>query len=1422
MSSKRFGLLTLALTVALLPTAAFAGGPLLVFDEANDIPYAYTTASTVPVYTDLGALGPVGNAIADGQVGLAVGEWSAVPTSALSVSVAGDFASVGLPDITGANAGSVIGTENGPGIHVIYDSDGSVVSSFFGAPPGVLGIASPDFATGSEITESWVVLNGSTIDAADTNGEYWTGVITHEFGHSINLAHTQTNGASIYFGDATTPQGCPGPYAGTPGFSDIETMYPFIDPSPGSIGLDVRTIEHPDDVTALSDIYPTGGYPAAFATISGTVYQADGVTPVTGVNVIVRNVNDPFADSNSQLSGNDTQGALGPDGRFEFNGLTPGEEYVVYIDEIVDGGFSTTPTSLTIDEEWWNASESADPNVDDVCDYTGIVVTAGGNANADIIFTDPGPVLLLGDDDTIEVALGFDFPFCDGNLYSTVWVNSNGNLTFGSGDTDFSESVSEFLSDQPRIAPLWDDLSPNQGGAVFAENTGGEFVVEFQDVPQFLAGDSNNFTVTLRPDGTYTIEYGAVATTDAIVGRTEGGGAADPGETDLSGETQPIGFGLQTIYEEFASETMDLANGSFDFTPCAELPFPILDVDTSPIVVDVVVDGSENATLNIGNAATPPAQNLDWALGAEGASSMVIQDLALSRRIPLFEPVRSRFVDDSSKGAVFESSPFKSERAARELKPLEQNYAVNPDLMATGPNVVADGSFELGAFGGAWVESSTNFGTPICSSGLCGTGTGTGPRTGTFWAWFGGIAAYESGAVSQSVVIPAGNATMSFWLEQIICDSPADYLSVRIDGNEVFRTDGGAAICGSLGYTEVTLDLAALGYADGAAHTVEFFSEIFANNGAGTNFFVDDVAIFAEIPECDFLTIAPDAGSTAAGDVSAVTLTFDATGFTPGTYNCSINLSSNGGDATIPVVMNVIDPVVVGELLFTDSSLSGACNGSWLYATLVPPDGVDPADISPSAILVDGVPADPGYSQLVDLDSMGGPDALVVRFDCNSVSRAIGCGDDIAVLVTSTLAGGQAIEFPGVISNGAVFEVTFGDSWDGIPLQEILDDMYGAGAVDAATGYEGYLCGDAITPYWLDNQVESWIVREVAGYANENMMGWYTETYDMPTIDGVDDGVIFQGSDGPGASAVINLPGVRRFGLWMNPRGAGDSANAPEPELFFTNRNYNDIGADGVMPPVNPPFDGDPQALIYNVTDLNNGVPTFIVAWEDLDYGSELAPDWAPGKTDNDFNDLVVEIRAASPVSAVAAGLNVENSMNGVRLRWEITGLELVDALEVHRTDPEGATTVVARFGRNDLGRIAEWTDTKADRAGTYMYQVAARVGDATIRSDMVAFELGATALVSRSQFRGAQPNPFNPRTEFHFALSQSEEVRVNVFDVSGRRVAEMNLGELAAGDHAVAWDATDSGGARVSSGVYFVQLVTPTATDRMRVVLLK
>ena len=65
-------------------------------------------------------------------------------------------------------------------------------------------------------------------------------------------------------------------------------------------------------------------------------------------------------------------------GVYTLRGLTPGQQYAIYIDQIVDGGFSTPPRILPGPEEFYNgASESANGVTDNPAVFTAVTARAG-------------------------------------------------------------------------------------------------------------------------------------------------------------------------------------------------------------------------------------------------------------------------------------------------------------------------------------------------------------------------------------------------------------------------------------------------------------------------------------------------------------------------------------------------------------------------------------------------------------------------------------------------------------------------------------------------------------------------------------------------------------------------------------------------------------------------------------------------------------------------------------------------------------------------------------------------------------------------------------------------------------------------------------------------------------------------------------
>jgi len=148
-----------------------------------------------------------------------------------------------------------------------------------------------------------------------------------------------------------------------------------------------------------------------------------------------------------------------------------------------------------------------------------------------------------------------------------------------------------------------------------------------------------------------------------------------------------------------------------------------------------------------------------------------------------------------------------------------------------------DGGFEAGTPNPYWAEASDAVGTPLCTIAACGMGGGTGPHSGDWWVWFGGVVEEEAGAVYQEVVIPSGTALLSFYLE-IPVALVTSLFQVSIDGDTVFQVTSVDQATYST-YTEVTVDISA--YADGESHGLSFASAKVA--GGSANFFLDDVSL---------------------------------------------------------------------------------------------------------------------------------------------------------------------------------------------------------------------------------------------------------------------------------------------------------------------------------------------------------------------------------------------------------------------------------------------------------------------------------------------------------------------------------------------------------------------------------------------------
>jgi hypothetical protein len=159
-----------------------------------------------------------------------------------------------------------------------------------------------------------------------------------------------------------------------------------------------------------------------------------------------------------------------------------------------------------------------------------------------------GTTITLTDDDSELISLGGSQVSIYGSSYASIYVGSNGYITFGESDTTTGESFANHF-DAPRVSALFDDLNPSTGGSVSYKLLTDRIAVTYENVPEYSSSNQNTFQIELYFDGTIVVSYLNIDSTDSVVGLSEGLGVdVDFLPTDLSeigscGPRPPIASG---------------------------------------------------------------------------------------------------------------------------------------------------------------------------------------------------------------------------------------------------------------------------------------------------------------------------------------------------------------------------------------------------------------------------------------------------------------------------------------------------------------------------------------------------------------------------------------------------------------------------------------------------------------------------------------------------------------------------------------------------------------------------------------------------------------------------------------------------------------------------------------------------------------
>ena len=91
-----------------------------------------------------------------------------------------------------------------------------------------------------------------------------------------------------------------------------------------------------------------------------------------------------------------------------------------------------------------------------------------------------------------------------------------------------------------------------------------------------------------------------------------------------------------------------------------------------------------------------------------------------------------------------------------------------------------------------------------------------------------------------------------------------------------------------------------------------------------------------------------------------------------------------------------------------------------------------------------------------------------------------------------------------------------------------------------------------------------------------------------------------------------------------------------------------------------------------------------------------------------------------------------------------------------------------------------------------------------------------------RSELEQNYPNPFNSSTTIPYRLSKNGSVKISIFDVQSREVAELVNAHQDIGQYQLQWNGLDSRGLSVESGIYFCRMESGSSTSFQKLLLVK
>jgi len=212
----------------------------------------------------------------------------------------------------------------------------------------------------------------------------------------------------------------------------------------------------------------------------------------------------------------------------------------INLDSLADtpAALSLKITEADLFTEWFEANDN------DLAGRTLELLPDGSRAGyrvcrraAETLPVDPtgGTALYLQDDDFAALEIFPSTISFFGTDYDTIYVGSNGYISFFSGDFQYIENLENHFA-LPRIALLFDDLDPSLAGTISWKQLDYSIAITYEKVPEHRQIETTNtFQAELFYNGKLRLTWLTIQATDGLAGLSAGQGMSSGFvESDLS------------------------------------------------------------------------------------------------------------------------------------------------------------------------------------------------------------------------------------------------------------------------------------------------------------------------------------------------------------------------------------------------------------------------------------------------------------------------------------------------------------------------------------------------------------------------------------------------------------------------------------------------------------------------------------------------------------------------------------------------------------------------------------------------------------------------------------------------------------------------------------------------------------------------